>query len=55
VGAAGQQQLETAALQTAVAEFNQSGSGITVQLWLIPEADYPKTLATTRPPHPLRS
>ncbi|GAA2805676.1 sugar ABC transporter substrate-binding protein [Saccharopolyspora taberi] len=45
----GQQPLEVAALRDVVAEFNRSGSGITVQLRLIPEADYPKTLAATRP------
>jgi multiple sugar transport system substrate-binding protein len=40
---------EDAALKQSVSDFNASGAGVTVTLQLLPGADYPKTLTTTKP------
>ena len=40
---------EVAALEQAVADFNTSQTAIHAKLQFIPEADYPKTIAVTKP------
>jgi multiple sugar transport system substrate-binding protein len=43
------QEGEVQALQQAVKDFNASQSGVHADLQFIPEADYPKTIAVTKP------
>ena len=43
------QEGEVQALQQAVKDFNASQGGIHADLQFIPEADYPKTIAVTKP------
>src|SRR4051794_12345363 len=43
------QEGEVQALQRAVKDFNASQSGVHADLQFIPEADYPKTVAVTKP------
>jgi multiple sugar transport system substrate-binding protein len=43
------QQVEVEALQAAVSAFNDSRDDIEAELTFIPEADYPRTLQTTKP------
>jgi len=43
------QEGEVKALQDAVADFNKSQGDVKAKLQFIPEADYPKTIAVTKP------